>query len=446
MPGQVSAVLRRLDPVVVGAVLVGVAIRVAALVAKLGDPIPFSDATWYSDVARALREGAGFTDLATGGPTAEHGPLTPLVLAPVSSGGFANNQRILMTVLGVAGLVLFALVAWRMLSPTAARVAVVVAAVYPNIWMHNPIVMSETVATLLIVLALWLLLRQRDAASWRWALGLGVVTGLAALARSELVLLVPLYGALAAWFAARQARTGPLPAPSRPLATFVLVGATGLAVISPWMAANLTRFEEPVVLTTNDGTTWLGANCEDTYDGPTVGSWSLLCVLGHGAPAGADPSERSRIWRDAAFEYAGDNTGRIPVVVAARVGRMLDVYDPSSMIEGDALEDKPTWALWAGVGMWWVLAPLAVLGLAVMPRDDRWMLLPPIAIVLLTTVVFYGGHRLRNPLEVPVVLAAAYGVAWLVGRSRATRERAAADSAADEHARHPAPTADAVAR
>jgi hypothetical protein len=66
--------------------------------------------------------------------------------------------------------------------------------------------------------------------------------------------------------------------------------------------------------------------------------------------------------------------------------------------------------------------------------------------VLLTTVVFYGGHRLRNPLEVPVVLAAAYGVAWLVGRSRATRERAAADSAADEHARHPAPTADAVAR
>ena len=93
-----------------------------------------------------------------------------------------------------------------------------------------------------------------------------------------------------------------------------------------------------------------------------------------------------------------------------------------------------------------LLGPRAVVGVPVLPRGHGWRPLPPIAIVLLTTVVFYGGHRLRNPLEVPVVLAAAYGVTWLARRSRATRERAADGRAADAHARHPAPAVGTVAR
>jgi 4-amino-4-deoxy-L-arabinose transferase-like glycosyltransferase len=423
MLGQPTAVLRRLDPIVAGAVLVGVVVRVSALVAKLGDPIPFSDATWYSQMAQSLRMGEGFNDVATGEPTAEHGPLTSIVLAPVSWGSdVADKQRILMTVIGIAGLVILAVVARRMLSPLAARIAVVVAAVYPNIWVHNPVVMSETIAMLLIALALWLLLRQRDAASWRWAVGLGVVTGLAGLARSELVLLVPAFGVVAAWFAARQATTAPEPPPrsARPLATLAIVAAAGLAVVAPWVLANLTRFEEPVTLTTNDGTTWLGANCDDTYEGPILGGWSLLCVYDVSVPDDVDPSVRSRLWRDAAFEYVGDNTSRLPVVVAARTGRMLSVYEPDGLVIADAYEDKFEWALWTGTAMWWVLVPLAVLGLVVMPWTARWMLLPPIAIVLLTTVVFYGGIRLRNPLELSVVLAAAYGIAWLVRRPRSS--------------------------
>ncbi len=37
-----------------------------------------------------------------------------------------------------------------------------------------------------------------------------------------------------------------------------------------------------MLLTTNDGTTLLGANCQDTYYGSDIGGWSLFCVVGSG--------------------------------------------------------------------------------------------------------------------------------------------------------------------
>ena len=62
---------------------------------------------------------------------------------------------------------------------------------YPNLWVSDGLVMSESVSCLLISLALWALLAWSDKPTLRAAALVGVAAGLGTLARSELVLFVP---------------------------------------------------------------------------------------------------------------------------------------------------------------------------------------------------------------------------------------------------------------
>jgi hypothetical protein len=79
----------------------------------------------------------------------------------------------------------------------------------------------------------------------------------------------------------------------------------------------------------------------------------------------------------------------------------------------DVGEERARWASWAGIVSWWFLAPLAMMGWWRQRRRDAWILLAPVLGVLITSVVFYGAHRLRSPMEPVVVLCAAVGVAHL---------------------------------
>jgi hypothetical protein len=198
--------------------------------------------------------------------------------------------------------------------------------------------------------------------------------------------------------------------------------------VAPLPLHNLARFDRPVVLTTNEGTTLLGANCDSTYY-VDVGGWDVRC-LGNLQNDSVDASVRSRERRELATDYITDHAGRVPVVVLARLGRAVDLYGLDSLVALDRGEQKAGWAAWAGIVWWWVLAPLAILGWVVCGRtrrtDDRskarwWLIVPPAA-VLATTVLFYGAHRIRAPAEPVVVVLAAVGAVALYERW-ATRPR-----------------------
>ena len=172
------------------------------LVSKWDQDLRLNDSYWYSGQAVKLADGDGFVDFFYGGPTAEHGPLTPLLLAPVSwMDDPVRWQRTVMTVVGIAVVVAVALLARRVGGWWAGVVAAGLAAIYPNLWMNDSLVMSEAPAALLVVVALWLALDLVDgdrAAFVARSLACGAAIGLAALTRSELVLLVPLL-AIVVW-------------------------------------------------------------------------------------------------------------------------------------------------------------------------------------------------------------------------------------------------------
>ncbi|MGH9270885.1 MAG: hypothetical protein ACRDZ2_06405, partial [Ilumatobacteraceae bacterium] len=140
--------------------------------------------------------------------------------------------------------------------------------------------------------------------------------------------------------------------------------------------------------------------------------------------------------------YATDHLGRVPLVAAARVGRLIDVYGLGSLVDLDVGEEKAEWAVWAGIVGWWMLAVGAVVGWRALGRPGdgsaeraraRWWLVVPIVTVLITAILFYGAHRVRAPAEPAIVVLAAAGVVALV-------ERRVADDARWVRAKEPAAT------
>ena len=71
--------------------------------------------------------------------------------------------------------------------------AAAIAALYPNTWMSDSLIMSETIAMALVTAAILAALRHRDRYDLRSALLTGLVVGIAGLARSELLVLAPLF-------------------------------------------------------------------------------------------------------------------------------------------------------------------------------------------------------------------------------------------------------------
>lgn len=397
--------LRRLV-VAVGAV--GAALRLAMLAWKWDRPLLLNDSWWYGAQAQQLGKGHFFPEF-LGVSGAEHAPFTSIVLAP---GALLDPsiswQRATNTLLGIAAVFLLGWLAHRIAGARAGLIATAIAALYPNIWMSDALIMSETLALLLVTLALHLAWTFRIDRRPRVAIALGVVLGLGVLTRSELMVLVPFL----AFAGARGRPRGEW------LRAAGLVVATSVAVLLPWLVFNATRFDRPVLMSTNDGTTLLGSNCPLTYSGSNLGGWSLRCLDQVGDVDG-DASVRSAEQRSAAFSYARQDISRLPLVAVARLGRAVDLFGVSESVRADLGEERPRWAVWLGIGCWWLLAPMAAIGMRRLYRAHGLFLVAPAVAVLATTVLFYGSHRLRAPLEPLVVLGAAVFLAGLGGKGRA---------------------------
>jgi 4-amino-4-deoxy-L-arabinose transferase-like glycosyltransferase len=379
------------------------------------------DAVYYVAQARRHVAGALFDDPAAPGmPAADHPPVTAVLLTPAAlfRGHDVLASRLTMTIIGTLVIVLLAMLGRRLAGPTAGIITAALAAANPNLWMNDALPMSEAPSALAIAvvfLATWWLV---DRPGWARAAALGAACGLAVLTRAELALLVPFAIAPVLIFAMR--------APAlrhwdwrRRLGLAAVVGAVGVAVVLPWSAWNTMRFSEPVLLSTNDGLTLIGANCDTVYRTGGIGFWSLQCAeaINDRVPTGADQAARSRIYRQEGLSYMADNLDRLPVVLAVRVGRVFGIYENHQMVWLNTNEGRERWASWAGLATWWVLAPVAITGGVVLHRRRQlvWPLAATVPVVLVTALAFYGIVRFRLPVDVASVPLA--GVAIAAGSS-----------------------------
>ena len=313
--------------------------------------------------------------------------------------------------LGVATVVVIGLLGREVAGDRAGLLAAGIAALYPNLWVNDGIIMSESVTALLVASVLLGVYAYIRKPRMKLAALLGALCGLALLTRGELGLLFLVVAA-----AVLLARESDARAKYRALGIAAL---TASLLVGPWVAYNLTRFEKPVFVSANVGGSLCGGNNDLAYFGPRVGLW-----IREGCPAPEEPprdqSDLSSYWTRTSLDYARDHAGRLPVVVLARVGRVWSVYAPGQMVTFDEGEGRPRAVSWAGLVAFAILLVPAGYGFVVLGRrkTPRYPLAAMFVLVTFTAAVFFGIDRYRVPAEVALVVLAAVGIDAFLDRRR----------------------------
>ncbi len=461
MPGRIRSA--RFETKLLVIVVAALVWRVAYVLVTKRHADLWGDAFGYHFGANLLAEGKGFIDplryefAGLTFPSAYHPPLYFVYLAGWSLIGMKSVlwHRLVSCLLGAVTVGLVGYLGRRLGGDRAGLIAALLAAAYPHLWLNDAALLSETAAAFAVVLTMLAVERFREQPSYARAGQLGVALALAVLGRAELLILVP---ALALPLA--------LGAPSlntrERFERLGVVTIAALVLIGPWVGYNMTRFAEPVYLSNGLGATLLGGSCDAAFHGPLTGYWTYCpgsatqvaripppptSTLARwkadpdspqtvaekkayfrryfeGAP---DESENDVTARREALDYIRAHEGRYAIVVAARVGRMWNLYRPwqNATLDG-TIEGRGLAQARVALFSFYVYAVAGIVGLVALRRRRHpiWPYLVLAAVVTFTAAISFGIQRYRIPVDAVLPALAAVGIDWLLPR----RDRAEVSS------------------
>ncbi len=389
--------------------MLALGIRLLYILVIAPEPVGIGgDGSFYHSAANLLADGHFYERRIFGHAyeTALHPPLFSIVLSPVAllGGVHVLPQRIVGCVIGAVNVVLIAVLARRLGGERAGRIAAAVALIYPPLVTADGSLQSEPLYVLLLLCALLVATRALRAPTIGRAAALGALVGLATLARTEALLLLPLLAFTAVW----------RPAPGRGRRLGASIAACAL-VLAPWVIRNDIVFHKLTLATTYD-TLVSAANCPDTYYGHDIGWWSLNC-LAHAR------THHQLLIGDASptpgLRYAGHHAARAVLVAGVRVLRTFSLFQPLRI--GNH-EPRRRWVDVVGLIMYYPLLILAAFGVARTSGRERWLLLAPVFTALVATTIGWGNARFRIGADVAIVVFASLALASILARRSGARE------------------------
>ena len=389
----------------------GVALRLAqTLLIAPWPPGIFNDEAYYATLAQLVADGKGFIRPAEyldglSIPTAERAPLFTTLVAGLYKLGFSGGDgRLVGLLTGGGTIAALGLLGRRLAGARAGLLAAGVAALYPTLIAADGAMMTESTYGVFAAFSMLAAYRLLDAPGLGRALVLGVLLGVAALARAEALLMLPLLL---------------VPLLRRPggLRTAAAVCAAFVVVLVPWTVRNWSAFDRPVLIATEGGETLAGANCDETYYGERIGTWSYTCAAFSGR--GNEAKELNEAGRKG-IRYAREHAERVPLVAAARFARTWGLWDPFAVPEG-----RRAWVQRLGAALYFALIPLAVYGLVLLRRRRVPVLivLAPFVTVTVTALLAYGQIRFRHSAELSLVVLGAVALDRLLPRASAAQPR-----------------------
>lgn len=241
--------------VAIWAIFVG--LRLAVLLIPVA---PGSDAEWYVLRAIGLAAGQGYLDN-SGAPTAFWPAGWPMAMSVLFR--LTGPSVLAIGLFNLASAVLtgyLALLLGRRLfgNEAAARLGLLLFAIYPNAIGYVPLALTEVFYTALLLLGCWLVIARR---SLLWLIAAGLVFGFATLVKAQTLVMVPLLFAIG-WL-----RTGDV---WRRLPKLIGQGSLVLAMaalsVMPWTVRNHAQLGHWIAVSTNGGFTLLTGN-NDTATG-----------------------------------------------------------------------------------------------------------------------------------------------------------------------------------
>ncbi len=421
----------------------GLAIRLVAVLSWSRWFDPQGDQNFYWRQGQDLAQGFGFVYRNNVGErvaTAVHPPLYSAYLGVVSLFGGTSHaaHRTASTLLGVAAVITIGYAARRIAGPRAGLLAAGLAAIYPNLWMNDAMMLSESMYAFMIALVILTAYRLRAGFTLANAAMLGAAVGLAALTRAEAAFLVVLLIVPLVLMTRTEVWR------SRLTRGAMALGASAL-IVMPWVVRNYFTFEShPITISNGSGFVVEISNCDQTYglDAPTdpqgnplpgedpdklLGYWASECDRTPW-PAG-DETVVAAAKQQTGTTYIADHTRRFPVVVAARVGRIWDIWRPQQSYDfnrffenrkdisigpaDNALTFSP---VFVAMAMYYPMLIASVAALVVLWRR-RITMIPFVAIFVMTTLtaaVSFGITRYRVGADVGLTILAAVAIdaAW----------------------------------
>jgi 4-amino-4-deoxy-L-arabinose transferase-like glycosyltransferase len=399
----------------------GLVVRLWYLVAVGRDLTMGFDAVWYQLQAGTLADGTGYVDpdayyrLGQTVPTANFPPLWPALLAAANRLGLdtETGYQLVGVLVGTLVVALSGVLGRRVAGRRVGLGTALVVALSPALTAADSSVMSDSLYVLAVTAATTAAVRAVSSPRPAWFALLGALLGMAALARSDALVLTPVLVGVTAW------AVRPAPATRRAGLGAVALGCCAVLVV-PWSLYASARLDTPTLLSSNSGSLLEGANCATAYRGPLVGAWDAACLAETRRP-GASEADWSADARAAGVRYAQDHAPRLALVVPVRVLRGWGLWDPRDQADLEAVESRSRrWQLGAwGFGL--AVLGAAVPGAVVLARRAGRRAAPLAATVAGSTLVVaasWGNSRFVLAAVPCVAVAAAAAAVALVDRAR----------------------------
>jgi 4-amino-4-deoxy-L-arabinose transferase-like glycosyltransferase len=325
------------------------------------------------------------------------------VLLGPSATNVAVVQAILIAPLGVIGTWLLGR---RLFGPAVGVGAAAIVAVLPLVWEFYGLLYPETMAVPLALLLYYLFLERPPTA--RLAVAVGAVVGISMLVRPTSGLFFA--GILAAWVIASGWKRG--------IGMTALAGAIAVLVIAPWTIRNYVVADDFIPISLQDIAAYGTFNDEAASD--PVHPWAWRPILNEPPAVLAGPPVDDATLRDGLQEYAFDYIREHPTSVAKAffwngLVRTWDVRRPARSIDEAPFEGRSRTLAAIGLGMYWVMLGLTLVGLWRIRRRTS-LVVPLLAMALAASIVFTVGAatRYRAPFEpLFAILAVSALVPWL---------------------------------
>ena len=386
--------------------LVALLIRVLAVWAlrHISQPPGFqmgADGIDFDHLGRALAQGRGFV-WDDGTPTSFRAPGFPAFLAVIYAASHTSFAvaYISLCMLGATACVLTYLLAKEVLGESLARVAGVLSMMYLPTIQFCTVWASEALFVPCFASSIWLFLTYLRTGSYK-TLGLaGMTLGWSILTRPFSLVCIPIFiGFL-------MLRT------IKPAFACSVLLMSSLVPVSIWTMRNYHVHHAFVLVTTNGGSTFYGANNDIVLRTPAyMGGWVTTRMLPGREVVDAAPNEvvQDKIqWRQGA-QWLQNHLSAIPVLVIMKLCRFV-------LPDIDSSNKKYVFAAVVGSLPYLLLCFAGIRRLIrCSATTPQWLLLHlAFAATVLTAVVFWGSPRFRDANSALLMVYAAWGTAaWL---------------------------------
>ncbi|HWC85729.1 MAG TPA: glycosyltransferase family 39 protein [Solirubrobacteraceae bacterium] len=417
--GKVSRRERRL---LVAAVVLGVAVRVAYVLATrhyrlAGDEAEYDSEGWLIAHGHLFYTRLPYGILTAG---AWKPPGYPLWVGAwyAIAGHHPLVVRLAQVPLGAVTIALSWVLARRLFGARVAAAAALVVALYPLAFQYEELLYSESLATPLTLAVLILIFTGRP--TRRRALLCGVLMGISLLVRASDVLL--LLGVLVAWGVAAGWRRG--------IGLTALTVLVAALVLVPWAVRNEIVLHGFIPIAIDDAALYGTFNAQSAHDPVWPYAWrpnppSAAALLDPRHPL-SEIALHSRLIH-LALSYIGAHPSSVPSAFFWNgLSRLWDIRHRSRSLAEVPFEGRSRLITNLGLDVYDVLLPLAVLGLW-RARRRRELVLGMLAIALAAAIVFTSdsGTRYRATLEPVIAVLACAGVLGVRAPSAAPAEPAA---------------------